>query len=153
LSGPFDAVTTYFLAKDGNRPHLIRRIFAMDAELEMIVKTDAISFPQSVRGVDAIEETLVCRFAHDFENIYSFGLTRPAVADRLHFPCHWLVGMSAKKDGPLRVGCGRYDWYFTDDEKGLIRRLVINIEAMTVFPRSEFDILALSLVHVRGGDK
>ena len=109
MSSPFDAVSTYFFAKDGNCPHLMRRAFADDAELEMVVKTDAISFPEAATGVDAIENILGRRFADDFENVYTFGLTRPTAANRHHFPCHWLVGMSAKKNGPIRVGCGRYD--------------------------------------------
>ena len=50
-----EAVTAYILAKDGNRPFLMRRAFAEDAALEMVVKTDAISFPSSAKGVSAIE--------------------------------------------------------------------------------------------------
>jgi hypothetical protein len=37
MSSPFDAVNTYFLAKDGNRPFLMRRASAEDADLEMVV--------------------------------------------------------------------------------------------------------------------
>jgi hypothetical protein len=58
---------TPFLAKDGNRPFLMRRAFAEHAELEMVVKTDAISFPSSARGMNAIEEILVRRFGVDYE--------------------------------------------------------------------------------------
>ena len=67
MSSPFDAVTTYFLAKDGNRPFLMRRAFAEGVELQMVVKTDAISFPQSATGVAAIEDILGRRFANDFD--------------------------------------------------------------------------------------
>jgi hypothetical protein len=52
---PSDAVSTYILAKDGNRPFLMRRAFAENAELEMVVKTDAISFPSLAKGVSAID--------------------------------------------------------------------------------------------------
>ena len=58
MSTPSDAVSTYILAKDGNRPFLMRPVFAEDAELEMVVKTDAISFPSSAKGVSAIEDIL-----------------------------------------------------------------------------------------------
>lgn len=47
--------------------------------------------------------------------------------------------MSAKKNGKVRVGSGRYDWYFTSDERCLIERLVITIEVMCIFPETEFD--------------
>jgi len=45
MSTPSNAVRNYILAKDGNRPFLMRQAFAEDAELEMVVNTDAISFP------------------------------------------------------------------------------------------------------------
>jgi hypothetical protein len=134
VSSPFDVVSTYFAAKDGNRPHLLRRAFAQEAELEMAVNTDAISFPSSAKGLDAIESILVRRFADVFENVYTFGLTLPTAASRLHFPCYWLVGMSAKNDGPVRVGCGLYNWYFTSEEPCLVSKLIITIERMEVLP-------------------
>ncbi len=136
MATPFDAVSTYFFAKDGNRPFLMRRAFAAGAELEMVVKTDAISFPGSASGLSAIEDILGRRFANDMENVYTFCLARPTAANRRHFPCHWLVGMSAKNNGPIRVGCGRYDWYFTDDERCLAERLIITIDVMQIFQAS-----------------
>jgi hypothetical protein len=141
MSSPFDAVTAYFLAKDGNRPFLMRRAFAEDVELQMVVKTDAISFPESAKGVVAIEDILGRRFANDVENVYTFCLERPSAAHRRHFPCHWLVGMSAKGNGPIRVGSGRYDWYFTPDERCLVERLVITIDLMKMFPATELDAI------------
>lgn len=141
MPSPIDIVSAYFHAKDGNRPHLMRSAFAQDAELEMAVKTDAISFPDSVTGLDDIVDVLIRRFANEFENIYTFGLARPSAADRRHFHCPWLVGMSAKNDGPLRVGCGRYDWYFSPDERCLVEKFVINIDVMRVPPATECDAI------------
>lgn len=141
MSSPFDAVTTYFLAKDGNRPFLMRRAFAEGVELQMVVKTDAISFPQSATGVAAIEDILGRRFANDFENVHTFCLERPSAAHRRHFPCHWLVGMSAKDNGPIRVGSGRYDWYFTADDRCLVERLIITIDVMQMLPATELDTI------------
>jgi hypothetical protein len=46
-----EAISTYILAKDSNRPQLMKDAFAEDCELEMIVKPDAISFPGSAKGV------------------------------------------------------------------------------------------------------
>ena len=141
MSSPFDAVTTYFLAKDGNRPFLMRRAFAEGVELQMVVKTEAISFPQSATGVAAIEDILGRRFANDFENVHTFCLERPSAAHRRHFPCHWLVGMSAKDNGPIRVGSGRYDWYFTADDRCLVERLIITIDVMQMLPATELDTI------------
>jgi hypothetical protein len=141
VSTPFDAVSTYFYAKDGNRPYLMRRAFTEDVDLEMVVKTEAISFPGSAKGLVAIEDILSRRFSNDMENVYTFCLERPSDANRRHFPCHWLVGMSARNNGPIRVGAGRYDWYFTPDARCLVHRLIITIDVMQVFPASSIDTI------------
>ena len=138
MSSPFDTVSTYFYAKDGNRPFLMRRAFSENVELEILVNTDAISFPSNATGLDAIEDILCRRFSNDFENVYTFCMSRPTSRDRRHFPCHWLVGMSGKNNGPIRIGCGRYDWHFTADDKCLVERLKITIDEMKVFPQSHY---------------
>ena len=137
MPSPLEAVSTYFHAKDGNRPFLMRHAFTEDAQLEMVVKTDAISFPSTARGLPELEEVLVRRIAHDFENVYSFGLRQPVEADRRDFTCPWLVAMSARSDGALRVGSGRYDWSFSSDARCLVERLVITIDVMEILPATE----------------
>src|SRR3954468_14697773 len=106
---PARAVPSYILAQEGNRPFLMREAFAADAQLETVVNTDVISFPSTARGVSDLEDILVRRFCADYENIFTFCLSEPSAADRSRFQCHWLVGMSVKNTGQLRVGCGRYD--------------------------------------------
>ena len=136
---PLEIVSTYIRAKDGNRPLLMRRAFAKDSELEMNVKTDAISFPSSVKGLEAITDVLVSRFGADFENVFTFCLSRPPATDGMHFACNWLVGMSAKADGAIRVGCGSYDWHFGPDKFGLVDKLKIDIDVMNVLSKVAFD--------------
>lgn len=139
MTAPLEIIATYIRAKDGNRPLLIRQAFAKDSELEMNVKTDAISFPNSAKGLEAITDVLVCRFAANFENIFTFCLSQPSATDRRHFACHWLVGMSARVDGAVRVGCGSYEWHFDPDSFGLVDKLQINIDVMNVLPKTAFD--------------
>ncbi|TCU20866.1 hypothetical protein EV130_112246 [Rhizobium azibense] len=139
MPSPYETVSTYFYAKDGNRPFLMRRAFAEKAQLEMVVKTEAISFPSSANGLAAIEEILSRRFANDFENVYTFCLARPTEANRRHFPSHWFVCMSAKNNGAIRVGSGRYDWYFSSDARCLVERLVITIDEMQILPANQLD--------------
>jgi hypothetical protein len=139
MPSPVEAISSYFHAKDGNRPFLLRRAFAEDVHLEMVVKTDAISFPSSTDGLAGVEEVLVRRIANDFENVYSFGLAQPTEADRPHFSCPWLVAMSAKSNGPIRVGSGRYDWHFSVDVSCLVEKLLVTIDVMQVVPADELD--------------
>jgi hypothetical protein len=128
-----EVLRAYLHAKDENRPHLMARVFSENATLETVVKTGAISFPPISRGLPAIADVLVRKFAQAYENVYSFYLERPqsnAPSDR--FSCDWLVGMSEKESGNARVGCGRYDWQFQREAPCLADRLVITIEAMQV---------------------
>jgi hypothetical protein len=126
-----EAIATYIRAKDGSRPHLMRAAFADDAELEIVVKTGAISFPPFTKGEDAITEVLVRQFSRTFENVYTLCLSAPPTSDRNDFSCAWLVGMTERETSSVRVGVGRYDWSF---RSGLVGRLKISIELMQVLP-------------------
>jgi hypothetical protein len=136
LSSPFAVVNTCLIARDSNRPFLLRRVFAPDAEVEVRVRAGGLAFP-SATGLAAIEDALCRRFATDFENVHTFALARPAAANRRHFPCHWLQGMSAKGGGPVWVGCGREDWHFAPDVECRVERLAITVEAMQELPADE----------------
>ena len=75
-------ILTYILAKDGNRPHLLRQAFAEDAELKMVLNTGAINFPPIARSRDNIADILARQFGATYENIYTFCLDRPAPGHR-----------------------------------------------------------------------
>jgi hypothetical protein len=129
-----DAISTYILAKDSNRPQLMHRAFAQDCELEMIVKTDAISFPSSAKGPEQITQVLVTSFSEQYENIRTFCFSHPNSDFLPYFHCEWLVGMSARQGGSFRIGCGHYGWYFGPEDDGRVKKLVIDIEIMCVLP-------------------
>src|SRR5438552_15096278 len=107
-----ESIATYIRAKDENRPYLMARAFAETATLEMVVKTDTVSFPSITNGVEAISDVLVRRFAQTYENVRTFCFTPCPRLDDVRFSCHWLVGMSEKESRMVRIGCGRYDWQF-----------------------------------------
>ena len=137
---PERLLRTYFHAKDENRPHLMSEVFSETATLEMIVKTETISFPPVSRGIDAITEVLGRRFAQTYENIYSFCLQRPP-ATASSFACDWMVGMSEKANGSIRIGCGRYHWNFQQQAPFLVDRLLIAIEVMQVLPPRDLECI------------
>ena len=128
---PADCIASYILAKDGNRPHLMDAAFTPDATLKMVLHTDAISFPAASHGRTAIAETLVRRFNHTYENIYTLCVGSPPEAGVQAFACDWLVAMSQKQYGAVRIGCGRYDWSFTPTGDR-VRALTITIETMAL---------------------
>jgi len=120
----------YFHAKDENRPHHMARAFAPDAVLKMALRTQAIAFPPESHGLAAIADTLVRKFGQTYENVYTFYLSRPAPDTRLpDYQCDWIVGMTEKATGNVRVGCGRYDWKF-QPEPYRATDLIITIETM-----------------------
>lgn len=128
------AISTYIVAKDSNRPQLMKDAFAEDCELEMVVRTEAISFPGSAKGLEEITKVLVTNFGDQYENVRTFCLSRPSSDYLPHFRCDWLVGMSAKQGGAVRVGCGHYDWHFGSDDPRRVKKLAIDIEVMCVLP-------------------
>ena len=126
----------YFHAKDENRPHLLEDVFASNAELLIHNLSANIAFPAFTQGRSAIAEVLVRSFSLSNENVYSFYLGRPPPNVRL-FKCPWLVGMSERSSGHVRVGCGTYEWAFEPHAPHMASRLVVTIEAMQVLPIAE----------------
>ncbi|MFW0754817.1 hypothetical protein ACN1C3_08680 [Pseudomonas sp. H11T01] len=130
------SIQQYINAKDGNRPHLLRQAFMPDARLDMVVHTGSISFPPHVEGLGPIGDVLVSRFGQTFENVYTFCLGCPPEPDAKTFRCKWLVAMTDKTSGEVRVGCGLYEWQFSP-ESGLVERLTITIEYMKTLPATD----------------
>lgn len=126
------AISTYIHAKDSNRTWLMQEAFEPDARLEMVVETDAISFPSECMGVEAIAETLGRQFSRDNENVYTFCLSTAPEEGFEPFDCDWLVGMSKRDTGDIRIGYGQYNWIFSDRPDGRIQQLTIKIGAMQV---------------------
>ena len=129
---------TYFHGKDENRPHLLSSVFDASARLQVVNRVDTIAFPSLTEGCDAIADVFARRFGQTFENVYSFYMSRPQAAAS-EFSCDWLVGMSEKEGGSVRVGCGRYDWEFGAEPPHRVGSLVITIEAMQVLPPTALD--------------
>ncbi|MFT6303498.1 MAG: hypothetical protein ACI9XK_004508 [Granulosicoccus sp.] len=124
-----DAIHNYILAKDSNRPFLLDDAFTENATLKMIVRTDSIAFPASSVGRDAIAEVFVRQFNQKYENIHTICVgVRPEINVE-KFSCSWVVVMSEKETGLLRVGCGRYDWEFCLSTN-LVQALAITIDYM-----------------------
>ena len=123
-------IATYIRAKDQNQPHLMTLAFAEAAVLEMVVKIESIAFPPISKGLAAISDVLVRRFAQTYENVHTFCLAAPPLGDDVNFSCSWLVGMSEKESRRVRVGCGRYDWLFQAQVPHLIERFTITIDLM-----------------------
>lgn len=135
---PADSILAYLRAKDGNRPHLMAQAFAEDATLAMLVNTRAISFPPLSSGREALAEVLVRRFSQTYENVYTLCLAVPPGERDTRFACDWLVVMTEKASGAVRVGCGRYDWCFSPKSR-LVERLAITIETMESLPSRDLE--------------
>jgi len=134
-----ESIATYIRAKDRNRPDLMASAFVEDATLEMVVNTGTISFPPLTRGLASITEVLVTRFGQMFDNVRTFCLAGPPRPDEDTFSCAWLVAMSERQTGAVRVGCGRYDWSFRDGSARLVEHLRITVDLMQVLPAQDFD--------------
>jgi hypothetical protein len=132
MSNVAESVLAYILAKDRNRPHLLEAAITDNVEVRILVPTNAISFPPVSKGREAFTDTLVRHFNQTYENIYTFCLADPPRREAKAFSSPWLVAMSEKQSRGVRVGCGRYDWSFTDT--GRVCGLVITVGAMETLP-------------------
>ena len=141
MHSPAESIQAYLRAKDQNRPYLMRQAFSETATLRMIVKTGAITFPPLSKGIQAITEVLVRRFGQSYENVLTFCIGYPPKDDARSLSCKWMVGMSEKESGAVRVGCGRYDWLFESGEPFLTRELTITIEFMQILPAETLEAI------------
>lgn len=129
-------ISTYIQAKDSNRPWFMTQAFSSDAILKMKVDTDNIDFPSEVLGLEAITETLVRNFACNNENVFTFCLQDTVKIQDERLDCDWVVFMTNKDTGEVRVGWGQYYWRFTSGDSCLVDKLVIKIQQMDILPPS-----------------
>lgn len=130
-ASPVTIIARYIEAKDQNRPHLMPHAFEDTAILTMQVESSEIEFPAQVNGRQAISQTLVRDFAGRFENIYTYCLTQPDDETADGCQLNWLVIMTERASGNIKLGYGRYDWLF-NSQSGLCSKLHIHIEHMQV---------------------
>lgn len=132
----------YFRAKDENRPIHIERAFAPDATLDMVLRTEAIAFPSRTQGNTAIADVLSRDFGRKYDNVYTYYMARPESGAVLpEYRCDWLVVMTEKDSGKVRVGCGGYDWRFEADAPHRVSALTITIETMLMLPADTRDAI------------
>ena len=143
-----EAIAAYIQAKDENRPYLMRHAFDESARLTMVVKTDAISFPPSTTGREAITDVLVRGFAQTYENVRTFCLSSPPQPGNIRFSCPWVVGMSEKGNRMVRVSYGRYDWSFRSQAPRLAETLTITIQFMQVLSPASLSSVMDWLFHL-----
>ena len=127
-------ISQYIKAKDNSKPHLMAKVFTEQATLKMNVQTDNISFPAEVQSVDNITRTLVQDFNNSYNNIYTLCITDSVDQHQHHLSCRWLVCMTEKLSGSLRLGFGDYHWSFEERPTGLICQLTITIDDMQILP-------------------
>ncbi|MDD1794452.1 hypothetical protein L4D06_16025 [Enterovibrio makurazakiensis] len=132
ISQFLSTISRYITAKDNNKPHLLPHVFDHSATLAMAVNTDGISFPSNVSGVSAISDVLVTQFNQHYENIYTFCLSDSIEREGSSLSCKWLVAMTEKDGGQLKIGYGKYGWDFDPNNGTLVDKLTITIEHMVV---------------------
>ena len=121
-------INHYINAKDNNKPYLMQCAFLESAVLEMNVNTQAIHFPPETEGRKNITQLLVRDFNQQYENVFTFCIEDSIVIKDNILSCQWLVGMTDKQSGEIKVGCGLYDWAF----KEKVERFTITLDYMDI---------------------
>jgi hypothetical protein len=128
-----ELIERYVLAKDQNKPYQMARVFTPDVKLSMDVLTQDITFPPIANGLTNVTDVVCSNLNRHFENIYTFCFTDPPVSPGESFSCGWMVVMSEKTGGVVRVGGGRYDWCF-NPERTRVNALTITVSDMSYLP-------------------
>ena len=138
-------ISRYIQAKDQNRPHLLTKVFSEKAQLQMQVNSENIAFPTQTHGLQNITQVLVKNFGQSYENIYTFCIEESVTVENGLLKCQWLVGMSERETGSLRIGFGEYHWQFSAADDALVDSLMIKIELMLVINSQHQDALMYPL--------
>ncbi len=115
------------------------RVFTVAARVEIKMKTQSIAFPAGAVGLDDITDVLISQFSQNYENVYTFCLFDSSENHENKFSCDWLVVMTEKNGGGLRVGCGSYNWSFDHQQEILADHLIITIEQMILLSPDSYD--------------
>jgi hypothetical protein len=134
-----EIIQRYICAKDKNRPELMPRVFTIAARLEIVMKTHTIVFPLGADGLDAITDVLISQFSQNYENVYTFCFFDASENHENKYSCEWLVTMTEKNGGSVRVGCGSYNWSFDHQQEILADQLIITIEQMILLSPDCYD--------------
>lgn len=126
-------IENYIKAKDTNKPHLMKNSFKMNANLEIIVNSKNINFPQNSSGLSAITKVLIQDYNANFENVYTLCFEEKSFEQDSSFGFRWFVTMNDRKTKELKAGFGTYIWSFDED---LVSSLEIRIDQMNVIEES-----------------
>jgi hypothetical protein len=124
-----ELIETYVRAKDQTRPYEMARVFTPDVNLTMNVLTREIEFPPQAQGLQSVAKILCSDLNRRFENILTFCLSEPPGDTADSYKCEWIVVMSEKEGGQVRVGGGIYEWNL-DPSHSLISSFVITVKGM-----------------------
>lgn len=116
-------VSSYLQAKDEQRPHLFRTVFAHDAVFQSRFTFDTdFADEDEHHGAVAIAEVFK-RLGATCENIYTVCFDDTVVVDDVTaFSCGWAVVMQERQSGRMRLAVGTYDWQ-VDAAAAVARRL------------------------------
>jgi len=124
----------YLQAKDESRPYLFRQVFPENGRFQTRFSIDTDFDQGGMReGIAEITNTfgMLGRF---FENIFTTcPIESASYTEEGQLQSTWIVGMSSRDNGDIRIAAGAYLWTF-DEESGKVAELDVLMEHMLEFP-------------------
>ncbi len=121
----------YVLGKDKDLYQILETIFAESAEVEFEIRSEKISFPETITGNQDIASILSKDFNKKYESVKTYYLTDVEQHSQKIDNQIWLVVMKEIGREVTRVGTGYYNWEFHKTERGLkVSKLKIYIHEM-----------------------
>jgi hypothetical protein len=128
----------YLHGKDQSRPHLLARAFAPDAVFVSRFEFDTDFSDDTPReGLGTIIETFR-QLGAACENIYTVCASDSVRESPEGWRCKWLVTMTQRDDGRVRVAWGDYLWQL-GGWGTRAKRLEVTMEEMQVLPADRAD--------------
>lgn len=129
-----ELIHTYLRAKDESRPILFRQVFLKEGRFQTRFSIDTDFNQGGMRhGLDTITQTFQ-QLGAGFENIFTTCPIESAFYNDVgQLESSWVVGMTGRNEGQVRLAAGSYLWTF-DSDSGLVKELDVLMEHMLVLP-------------------
>lgn len=140
-------LTEYLAAKDEQRPHLMKQVFSDDAVFESRFEFDT-DFPTD--GPSVGQKAVIDAFrglGAMMENIYTVCTVDSVDDAETTMSCGWLVGMSERATGRVRVAWGDYRWTF-DHHGTRATELIVTMKHMAFIEPEQLDAVMVWLRHL-----
>lgn len=111
---PIYLLEQYIIGKDQDKYEILETIYAENAEVEFEIHSKNITFPSRIVGRKNIAKVLSADFNKSYERVKTYYFIQNSFNEDNISEQKWLVVMKGVGREITRVGCGYYNWEFSE---------------------------------------